>query len=155
MNVGGSAGDLTEVTNGTLFLSLKGHLIDAAGNTNVGQGANINTISPTGFSSGLLDVDLSSGAIANTFFDTSSIPALFGGSADFELGSSYTGLHRTYPAECTTGQGPACARGSSDFTSMTTSSPEPPTQSVPEPATLLMFSSGLVSVGLGTYRKAR
>src|SRR5438094_474025 len=63
-NAGGSAGDLAEATNGTLFLTVKGHAVDAAGNTFIGTGVNIGTIVPTGFGSGLLDVDTSAGGIA-------------------------------------------------------------------------------------------
>jgi hypothetical protein len=123
-NAGGSAGDLAEATNGILFMTLKGHAIDAAGNTFVGKGADIGTTVPTGFGTGLADVDTASGGIANAFFDTNSIPALFGGGpADFEIGSSFSGLHPPYPAECPTG--PACVRGSADLTGNVTPIPEP------------------------------
>jgi len=46
-NAGGSAGDLAEATNGTLFLTVKGHAVDAAGNTFIGTGVNIGTSVPT------------------------------------------------------------------------------------------------------------
>lgn len=131
-NAGGSAGDLAEATNGTLFLTLKGHAIDAAGNTLVGTGANIGTSSPTGFESGLLDVDTTGAGIANAFFNSNSIVALFGGPADFELGASFSALNPVYPGE---GPGGAAAlRGSVDTTS---------TVVVPEPQVdaLLIFAA--------------
>jgi hypothetical protein len=141
-NAGGSAGDLLEATNGTLFLTLKGHAIDAAGNTFVGTGANIGTVFPTGFGSGLLDVDTSAGGIANTFFDTNSIVALFGGPADFELGQSFSGLHPVYPGECP--GGPACVNGSVDTTG---------TVVVPEPGTYTLMLAGLGLLGFVAGRR--
>ena len=124
-NAGGSAGDLVEATNGALFMTLKGHAIDAAGNTFVGTGANIGTLFPTGFGTGLADVDTAAGGFANPFFDTNSIVALFGGPADFEVGSSFSGLHPVYPSECP--GGPACVRGSTDLTGTVVGIPEPET----------------------------
>jgi PEP-CTERM motif len=142
-NAGGSAGDLVEATNGALFLTLAGHAIDAAGNTFVGIGANIGTVVPTGFGSGLLDVDTSAGGIANTFFDTNSIPALFGGgNADLELGSSFSGLHPVYPDECP--GGPACVRGSVDTIA---------TVVVPEPGTYTLMLAGLGLLGFVAGRR--
>ena len=139
LNGGGSAGDLAEATNGTLFLSLKGHAIDAAGNTLVGAGVNIGTTSPTGFGSGLFDVDTSAGGIANAFFDTNAVPALFGGgNADFELGSSFSGLQPAYPGECPGGQ--ACLRGGADFTAALTGVTA---TGVPEPATITLLGLGV------------
>ena len=137
-NAGGSAGDLIEATNGTLFLSLKGHQVDAAGNTLVGTGVNINTLSPTGFESGLLDVDTSAGGIANAFFDTNTILALFGdGPADFQIGASFTALNPIYPNECPAG--PACLRGSADLTGNVTAN-------VPEPASYALMLTGLGAI---------
>jgi len=141
-NAGGSAGDLAEATNGTLFLTLKGHAIDAAGNTFVGTGANIGTLVPTGFGTGLLDVDTSAGGIANSFFDTNSIVALFGGPADLELGSSFSALHPLYPGECP--GGPACVSGSVDTTA---------TVVVPEPETYALMLVGLGLLGTVTGRR--
>jgi len=143
-NAGGSAGDLAEATNGTLFLSLKGHAVDAAGNTFIGTGANIGTLVPTGFGTGLLDVDTSAGGIANTFFDTNSIVALFGGPADFELGQSFSGLHPVYPGECP--GGPACVNGSVDTTG---------TVVVPEPAAYALVLAGLGLLGFVPGRRKR
>jgi PEP-CTERM motif len=132
-NAGGSAGDLAEATNGTLFLSLKGHAIDAAGNTFVAAGADIGTVVPIAFETGLLDVDTSAGGIANGFFDTNSILALFGGgNADLQLGASLSGLNPVYPAE---GPGSAAAlRGSVDTTASTV---------IPEPQTYALMLAGL------------
>jgi hypothetical protein len=132
---------LAEATNGTLFLTLKGHAVDAAGNTFIGTGANIGTISPTGFGSGLADVDTSAGGIANPYFDSNSIVALFGGPADFELGSSFSALHPVYPSECP--GGPACLRGSADLTATV----------VPEPETYAMILAGLGVLGFIARRR--
>ncbi len=143
-NGGGSAGDLAEATDGTLFLTLKGHAIDAAGNTFVGTGANIGTVFPTGFGTGLADVDMAAGGIANAFFDTNAIPALFGGgNADFQLGSSFSGLNPVYPSECPGGA--ACVRGSADFTGNVAA--------IPEPSTYALMFAGLSVVGLVARRR--
>lgn len=142
-NAGGSAGDLAEATDGTLFLTLKGHAIDAAGNTFVGTGANIGTTFPTGFGTGLADVDMASGGIASSFFDTNGIPATFGGSADFELGSSFSGLNPVYPGECPGGA--ACVRGSADFTGNVAA--------IPEPGTYALMIAGLGVMGFIARRR--
>ena len=142
-NAGGSAGDLAEATNGTLFLTLKGHDIDAAGNTFLGTGANIGTLFPTGFGTGLADVDTAGGGLANAYYDSNSIPALFGGgNADFQLGSSFSGLNPVYPGECPGGA--ACVRGSADFTT---------TGVIPEPGTYALLLAGLGVVGLVARRR--
>jgi len=142
-NAGGSAGDMAEATNGTLFLTLKGHDIDAAGNTFVGKGADIGTVLPTGFGTGLADVDTSAGGIANAFFDTNGIPALFGGGpADFEIGSSFSGLHPPYPGECPTG--PACVRGSADLTGVV---------AIPEPQSYALMLAGLGAMAFIARRR--
>jgi hypothetical protein len=143
-NAGGSAGDLAEATNGTLFLTLKGHAVDAAGNTFIGTGSNIGTITPTGFGTGLADVDTSAGGIANPFFDSNAIAALFGGPADFEIGSSFSALHPVYPGECP--GGPACLRGSADLTGNVI-----PT--IPEPETYALILGGLGIVAFVARRR--
>ena len=135
-NAGGSAGDLVEAGNGTLFLALTGHAIDALGNTLVGTGAGIGTAAPVGFSTGLLDVDLAAGAAANASFNTNAIGAAFGGAADLQISSSFTALSPLYPGECPGGA--ACVRGSS--TVLATAVPEP------ESAALLLAGLGLVAM---------
>ena len=143
-NAGGSAGDLAEATNGTLFLTLKGHPVDAAGNTFIGKGTDIGTITPSGSGIGLADVDMSAGGIANPFFDSNSIVALFGGPADFEIDSSFSALHPVYPGECP--GGPACLRGGASLTTTTV---------VPEPETYAMILAGLGVVGFMARRRKR
>lgn len=144
-NAGGSAGDLAEATNGTLFLTLKGHAIDAAGNTFIGIGVNIGTVAPPGFGSGLLDVDTSAGGTANAFFDTNSIPALFGGPADFQWGSSFSALQPVYPGECP--GGPACVRGSAAFTGTASGG------TIPEPGSFALMLTGLGVVAFAVRRR--
>src|SRR6266568_3236717 len=138
-NAGGSAGDLAEATNGTLFLSLMGHAVDAAGNTLIWTGTNIGTLSPTGSGTALADV-AAGGGVANPFLDTNSIVALFGGPADFQIGSSFSALHPLYPAECPGGR--ACLRGSADFTGFVTDGTAP----VPEPATIALVAVALLAL---------
>jgi len=123
---GSSAADLAAATNGTVFLNLMGHAIDAAGSTFAGTGLNIGSATPSGTGSGLADVDGSGSGIANAFFDTNTVPATFGGgNADFLLTSSFNGLFPPHPAECTQGQGPSCVSGSADFRGNVTVVPEP------------------------------
>jgi len=142
-NPGGSAGDLAEATNGTLFLSLKGHEVDAAGHTFIGAGVGIGTVMPAGFGTGLADVDTSAGGIANAHFNASAIPALFGGPADFEIGSSFSALHPVYPSECPGGA--ACLRGSVDLT----------VTMVPEPGSYALWLAGLAAIGFIGRRRQR
>ena len=133
-NPGGSAGDLVEVSNGTPFLSLKGHAIDALGNTFVGNGVNINTPFAAGSGFGLADVDTTVPGIANAFFDTNTVPADFGGPADFLLTSSFSNLFVPYPAECPAG--PACLSGDASFRGSVVGV-------VPEPETYALMLAGL------------
>jgi len=136
-NAGGSAGDMAEASNGTLLLSLKGHEVDAAGNTFVATGIGLGTSSPAGFSSGLMDVDTAAGGAGNGYFNTNGIAAAFGaGPADVQIGSSFTALAPLYPAECPGGG--ACLRGSSNVIASVSAVPEP------ETAALLLGGLGLV-----------
>lgn len=50
-------------------MSLKGRDIDALGSTFIGTGANIGTTFPTGFGTGVADVDTSTVGIGNAYFD--------------------------------------------------------------------------------------
>ena len=136
-NAGGSAGDLAEASNGTLFLSLMGHAVDAAGNTFIATGLGIGTASPTGFSTGLLDVDTAAGGAANAYFNSNGVAALFGGgAADAQLGSSFSALAPLYPSECPGGS--ACLRGSSSVLATVAAVPEP------ETAALLLGGLGVI-----------
>ena len=149
----GSAADLLAATNGTLFLTLKGHAIDAASNTFAGTGTNIGLANPAGSGSGLADVDktglafgntVGAGAIANGNFDTNSIAALFGGFADIQLGSSFSSVFLPHPSECTPApSGPECLAGSADFRGLV----------VPEPDSLALMGLGIVALGFKLRRR--
>jgi hypothetical protein len=141
-----SAADLAAATNGTVFLNLMGHAIDAAGNTFAGTGVNIGSTTPSGTGSGLADVNMSGSGIANTYFNTNSVPASFGGSSpDFLLTSSFSGLFPPHPSECTQGQGLSCLSGSADFRGSVAA--------IPEPGTYALMFAGLGVVGLVVRRR--
>jgi hypothetical protein len=132
---GSSAADLAAATNGAVFLNLMGHAIDAAGNTFAGTGLNIGSTTPSGTGSGLADVDTTGTGIANAYFNTNSVPALFGGgNADFLLTSSFSSQFPPHPAECTQGQGPSCVSGSADFRGVAV---------IPEPESYALMLAGL------------
>ena len=146
----GSATDMTAATNGSLFLTLSGHQIDAAMNTFAGTGLNVNTSSPIVFGSGLADVDWTGtangntagvGALANAFFDTNGVPAGFGGPADFVVDSSLTGTARIpHPGECP--GGPMCLAGSASISA-----------AIPEPETYALMLAGLGVMGWVARRR--
>jgi len=148
----GSATDMAAASNGALFLTLAGHQIDAAGNTFAGTGANIGTPAAVGFGAGLLDVDdtgmangntAGAGALANFFFDTDSVAAMFGGNADFQLGASFSSMLQPHPGECP--GGPACLAGSVDFRGSV--------GVIPEPETYALLLAGLGVVGFVARRR--
>lgn len=144
----GSAADFAAATNGTLFLTLRGHAIDAAGNTFSTTGLNIGSATPSGGGSGLADVDMTGGGIANAFFNTNAVPALFGGgNADFVLTSSFNALFPPHPAECHRGEGPSCLSGFSDFRGNLTP--------VPEPETYPLMLAGLGALSVMARRRRR
>lgn len=149
---GSSAADLAAATNGSLFMTLMGHSVDAAANTFLGEGANINTTTPHGFGTGLADVDLTgtafgntagAGALANAFFNTDSIAAVFGGPADFELGSSFSAQFLPHADECP--GGPECLAGSADIRGLV--------QVIPEPQVYALMLAGLGVMGFLSRRR--
>lgn len=151
-----SAADITAATNGTLWLTLAGHAIDALGNTLAGSGVNIGSGNDAGNGSGLLDVDVTgvkngntagAGAVANPNFNTNSIFAAFGGgNADFLLTSSFFPLVQPHPTECQQGILTSCLTGSSDIRGL----------AVPEPATLGLLGAGLLGAAVvGRARRGR
>jgi hypothetical protein len=133
-----SAADVTAATNGTLFLSLQGHSVDALGNTLLGGGVNIGTASATGNGSGLLDVI---GGSAAAFFNTNAIGATFGGPADFLLTSSFNSALAPHPAECAQQNFTSCLAGSADLRGSVT----PP---LPTPAIPALLGLGLLGFGM-------
>jgi len=144
---GNSAAALAQATNGTLFMTLKGHAVDAAGNTFIGTGVGIGSSLPAGHGDGLSDVDMSAGGIANAFFDTNTVPALFGGgNADFLLTSAFSGLFPPFPSECTTGQGPSCITGSANFRGNVTTP-------IPEPESYVLMLAGLGAMAFIARRR--
>ena len=143
-NAGGLAGDMNEATNGTLWLTLRGHAVNAAGNTFLTTGQNIGTASGTAFGTGLADVDTSAGGIANSFFNSNTINAQFGGAADVQLNASWTSLNPIYPGQGACGTN-GCTRGSADFHAV----------AVPEPETYALMLSALGLIGYVVNRRRR
>ncbi len=151
----GSAADLIAATNGALFLTLKGHVIDALGNTFAGAGINIGAAGAVGTGSGPVDVDFTGasngnpagpGAIGNSNFDTNSIAALFGGFADFIITSSFGTQVAPHPGECTqtpVPTGPECSAGSADLRGLV----------IPEPDSLALMGLGIAALGLKLRRR--
>ena len=146
----GSAADLAAATNGTLFLTLAGHAIDAAGNTFAGTGLGFGGATPEGFGTGLADVDTTgakfgntagAGALANAVFNSNGISALFGGPADMQLGSSFSSVLLPHPNECPSGT--ECLAGSADLRGLL----------VPEPETYALMLAGLAVVAFVARRR--
>ena len=93
----------------------------------------------------MADVDTSTVGIGNAYFDINTVPAAFGSAlADFEIGSSFSGLNRVYPRECPGGA--ACVRGSADFTGNVAA--------IPEPGSYALMLAGLGVVAFVARRRA-
>jgi len=139
-----SAADLAAAVNGTPFLNLVGHPIDAAGNTFAGRGVNLNTPAAAGAGLGLADVGPGAG-IANAFFNRDGIPATFGGPADILLGSVFGNVQLPHPGECPGGDG--CLAGSATF--------QVHLAAIPEPQIYALWLAGLGEVGFIASRRRR
>jgi hypothetical protein len=146
-NSANSAQDLAAATNGTLFLTLKGHAIDGAGNTFAGSGNNIGGANAAGNGSGLADV-AHTGGIADAYFDTNGVASLFGGPADIQLGSSFSNVFLPHPGECrgAAPTGIACLAGSADLRGVVAAP-------VPEPSTYALLAGGLGLIGTFVGRR--
>lgn len=134
------ADDIAEATNGTLWLTLRGHATNAQGHTFQ------TTISPTGsaFGTGLADVDPSAGGVANSFFNSNTVAAPFGGNADIQMNASWSLTNPIYPGQGACGaQG--CLRGSADFHAV----------AVPEPETYALMLSALGLIGYVVHRRRK
>jgi hypothetical protein len=150
-STGSSAADLTAATNGTLFLTLTGH-VDPSGHT-------LNSAALAGgsfllgdfsfFGTGLLDVDMAGGGVANINFNTNAIPSL-NGPADIRLGSQGNTAPESqpHPNECAGSAifvGAECVGGSASITATV----------IPEPGTLGLLGIALGSLGFGLRRRNR
>ena len=148
-----NAAAVAAATDGTLFLTLTGHAVDALGNTLLATGSNIGTASPSFFGSGLWDVATGPGCgIACPYFNTNSIPATFNGPftdlAFTTSGSSlvipvYTDRTCIGPGGAPIPGAPACVAGSADIRGLV----------LPEPGSLALLSLSLIGAGLISRRR--
>ncbi len=140
-NAGGLQGDINEATNGTLFLTLRGHAINAQNHTFV---TSLNQSTGGAFGTGLADVDTAAGmGIAASVFNTNTIAAP-GGNADIQLNSSWSTINPLYPGQGACGA-TGCLRGSADFHAV----------AVPEPETYALMLSALGLIGYVVHRRRK
>lgn len=129
--------DLAEASNGTLWLTLKGHAIDAAGTTFIGTQTSTGTAPFRGGGEGWLDVDSSNPGAANAFFDSNSVtPPSGGGMTDFYIASTFNSVATPYPGTL---------QGSMSLN----------TAAVPEPETYALMLSALGLIGFVVHRRRR
>jgi len=141
-NAGGLAGDITEATNGTLWLTLRGHATNASNHTFT---TSLNTSTGGAFGTGLADVDTTAGSgTAASFFNSNMIAAPVGGNADVQLNSSWSSVNRLYPGQGACGAD-GCLRGSADFHAV----------AVPEPETYALMLSALGLIGYVVHRRRK
>lgn len=138
------AEDIAEATNGTLWLTLVGHVNTVLTNlfglvnaTLVGTGNQIGSGgNDVGTGTGLFDVNLAGGGLANANFDTDSLNDNIGGTTDFTFTSSFGTAVPPFH-----GQTPLA--GSADLRGKV----------IPEPATLGLLGLGLLGMGLASRRR--
>ena len=147
-----SAADITAATNGALFLTLKGHDIDAGGVTlnSVVSSGNLLTPAFRFNGGGLWDVDMTGLGLANGNFNTDTFAAAFGSpKADFSFNTSGDTNFVPHPGECQPGpqgqpsNGASCVAGSADIRGYV----------IPEPGTLALAGLGLMGLGFGAKRR--
>ncbi len=139
--------DKTTANNGSLWLSLIGHLNDPIGP--IGAGTLFGTLEPgatfgvgaeTGAGRGLLDV---TGGLAAAYFDTNTRADAIGGFADWSFSSSF----QPFPNGGSTPDGFALV-GTAEFIG---DSAVP----VPEPSSLALLGLGLIGFGAGAIQRRR
>lgn len=136
----GQAEDITEATDGTLWLSLTGHtfldLISGRSGTLLSSGTNFGTGIDAGTGIGQLDVI---GGLAAAHLNTNSVSDNLGGFSDLDLTSSFSRVGAPPHGE-TPLAGVASVAGR--------------TQNVPEPELISLLGIGALGLGFAARRKA-
>jgi len=151
----GQAEDIAEASDGTLWLTLEGHINQTLTNnfglvlgTLFSTGDQFGTGNDVGEGAGLLDVDYTgaangntagAGAVANAVFDTDTLPDNIGGTADFTLTSSFS--NAVIPPH---GETPLA--GSADLRGVA---------AAPEPGTIALLGLGLLGLGATQLRRRK
>ena len=148
-NTGNIATDVSNTTSATLWLSLTPEVFDAQGDTLhiFIPGSNLSTFNGNAQGDALLDV---SGGDAASIFDTNGFVNSFSGAhADFGFIGNATRLQRTGNPNLCPRNVDFCVQGTNNLVN---SQP----RAVPEPGSLLLLTTGLLSLaGAGLKRKRR